>query len=397
VCKLIRFIHTADWQIGKPFLQIKDDQKRFKLRQERLNAIGRIREVARMQEAQFVLIAGDLFDSPTPSSAVVTEVLEVIGEMNVPVLVIPGNHDHGALGTVWHTDDFKKYKKQMAPNLLLLLDCQPLEIENAVVLPCPLIRNKDNIDPTLWLRNFDWSTISSTKPRIVLAHGAVHEFGGRDYSFDDEAQSGANNLINLNHLPIDEIDYIALGDWHNLKQVSKKAWYAGTPEPDRFDQGENNQRGQVLQIDVSRSQQPEVKSIATGRIQWHNISFTFNCDTDLDRFERQIEDLTAGRVSRDLLRVEISGGLSLSGHHRYERLKEDLENKLLRLRIKGECHQAPEAGELEKLTLNSEDPLIAQVASRLKESLNSEEDQDSEQASIARVALCELYRFTEKG
>ena len=86
---MARFIHTADWQIGKPFLQIKDEQKRFKLRQERLNAIGRIREVARMQESQFVLIAGDLFDSPTPSSSVVTEVLEVIGEMNVPVLVIP--------------------------------------------------------------------------------------------------------------------------------------------------------------------------------------------------------------------------------------------------------------------------------------------------------------------
>ena len=394
---MARFIHTADWQIGKPFLQIKDEQKRFKLRQERLNAIGRIREVARMQESQFVLIAGDLFDSPTPSSSVVTEVLEVIGEMNVPVLVIPGNHDHGALGTVWHTDDFNKYQKQMAPNLLLLLDSEPVEIKDAVILPCPLLRNKDNTDPTLWLRNFDWGTISSTKPRIVLAHGGVHEFGGRDYSFDDEAQSGANNLINLNQLPIDEIDYIALGDWHNLKQVSKKAWYPGTPEPDRFDQGENNQRGQVLQIDVSRSQQPEVKSIPTGRIQWHNISFRFNSDTDLDRFERQIEDLTAGRVSRDLLRVEISGGLSLSGHHRYELLKADLENKLLRLRIKGECHQAPEAGELEKLTRNIEDPLIAQVASRLQERLNREEDQDSEQASITRVALCELYRFAVKG
>ena len=75
-------------------------------------------------------------------------------------------------------------------------------------------------------------------------------------------------------------------------------------------------------------------------------------------------------------------------------MKLDLENKLLRLRIKGECHQVPEAEELEKLTGNIEDPLIAQVAGKLKDRLNIEEP-DSEQAAIARLALCELYRFTK--
>ena len=393
---MVRFIHTADWQIGKPYHRVKDEQKRFKLRQERLNAISRIREAAQINGSKFVLVAGDLFDSPTPTSSSVTEVLEIIGEINIPVIVIPGNHDHGALGTVWYTNNFIKYQKQMAPNFSLLIESHPFEIEDAVVLPCPLLRNKDNTDPTLWLRNFNWNTISTSKPRIVLAHGSVRHFGGQNYNIDEEAQSGANNLINLDHLPKDEIDYIALGDWHNLKQVSENAWYSGTPEADRFDQGEDNHRGQVLQIDVARHQKPEVKSIATGRIKWHNLNFRFNSDKDLDRFERQIEDLTAGRVSRDLLRVEISGSLSLSGHSRFESLKADLENKLLRLRIKGECHKVPEAEELEKLTSSIEDPLIAQVASKLKERLNRE-DQDSEQASITRLALCELYRFTEMG
>jgi len=394
---LVRFIHTADWQIGKPYRRVKDEQKRFKLRQERLNATSRIREAAQMNGSKFVLIAGDLFDSPTPSSSSVTEVLEIIGEINVPVIVIPGNHDHGALGTVWHTDNFKKYQKQMAPNLSLLLESDPFEIEDAVILPCPLVRNKDNTDPTLWLRNFNWNTISISKPRIVLAHGSVREFGGQNYNLDEETPSRANNLVNLDQLPLDEIDYIALGDWHNLKQVSENAWYSGTPEPDRFDQGENNNRGQVLQVDVSRLQKPEVKSIATGRIKWHNLNFRFNSDQDLDRFERQVEDLTAGRVSRDLLRVEISGALSLSGYSRFELLKADLENKLIRLRIKGECHKVPESDELEKLTSGIQDPLIAQVAGKLKERLNREEDLDSEQASITRLALCELYRFTEIG
>jgi hypothetical protein len=46
-----------------------------------------------------------------------------------------------------------------------------------------------------------------------------------------------------------------------------------------------------------------------------------------------------------------------------------LEQRLLRLRIKGECQRAPEAAELEELTGRSEDPLIARVAQQLQQEL----------------------------
>ena len=390
----MRVIHTADWQIGKPYGTVADEQKRFRLQQERIAAIGGIREAVRLHEAQLLLVAGDLFDSPTPDPTAVLEVLELIGEMEVPVLVIPGNHDHGAPGTVWHRDDFERHQRQQAPNLQLLLERQPLVLESAVVLPCPLLRNQDSTDPTHWLRGLDWSALPTDRPRIVLAHGGVHGFGGRDYEGDDEAQAGANNLIDLGALPSGQIDYIALGDWHNLKQVSPQAWYPGTPEPDRFDQGEDNQRGQVLLVELQRGSTPEVKPLPTGRIRWHNLRMRFSSDADLDRFQRQLEELTAGRVARDLLRLEVSGSLSLAGHRRYQQLIDDLQNRLLRLRIKGECQQAPEAAELEQLTTRSEDPLIAQVAQQLQERLHRESDPDSEEASRIRTALCELFRFT---
>ena len=391
---MIRFIHTADWQIGKPYRQVGDEQKRFKLQQERLSAIGRIRDVARMQGAAFVVVAGDLFDSPTPPTTAVLEVLEAIGEIEIPVLVIPGNHDHGALGTVWHREDFLRHQRQMAPNLRLLLEREPVELDQVVLLPCPLLRNQDSADPTLWLRSLDWGAFDAAKARIVLAHGGVHGFGGREYGVDEEAQVGANNLIDLTALPQAEIDYVALGDWHNLKQVSERAWYPGTPEPDRFDQGDDNQRGQVLAVQVSRGEAPEVQTIPTGRIRWHNIRFRFNSDEDLDRFERQVDELTAGRVARDLLRVEVSGSLSLAGHRRYDQIVADLDSRLLRLRLKGECQQAPEAMELEELTGRIEDPLIARVAEQLQGRLQRDDDPDSDQAALARTALCELFRFT---
>lgn len=390
---MLRLLHTADWQIGKPYGTVADEQKRFRLQQERLAAVARIREVVRLQQAQLVLVAGDLFDSPTPAAAAVLEVLEAIGEMEVPVLVIPGNHDHGAAGTVWHRDDFQRQQRQLAPNLQLLLDREPLLLEEAVLLPCPLLRNQDSSDPTRWLQDVDWSRLPDDRPRIVLAHGGVQGFGGRDYEGDEEAQAGANNLIDLAALPADQIDYIALGDWHNLKQVSDRAWYPGTPEPDRFDQGEDNQRGQVLLVELQRGAAPGVSAQPTGRLRWHNLAVRFSGDDDLDRFERQLEELTGGRVARDLLRLEVSGSLSLAGHRRYRQLLDDLQQRLLRLRLKGECQQAPEADELVQLTARSEDPLIARVALQLQQRLSREDDPESPEAARIRTALCELFQY----
>ncbi len=389
----MRLIHTADWQIGKPYATVTDEQKRFRLQQERLVAVGRIRDVVRLENAQLVLVAGDLFDSPTPTPTAVLEVLELVGEMEVPVLVIPGNHDHGAPGTVWHRADFQRQQTQLAPNLQLLLERQPLILEQAVVLPCPLLRNQDSCDPSLWLRALDWSALPADRPCIVLAHGGVHGFGGRDYEGDEEAQTGANNLIDLEALPPGAVDYIALGDWHNLKQVSARAWYSGTPEPDRFDQGEHNQRGQVLRVELERGGLPQVHPVPTGRIRWHNLRVRFGGDGDLDHFERQLEQLTAGRVARDLLRLDVSGSLSLAGHRRYQQILHDLQQRLLRLRIKGECQQAPEAAELEELTARPDDPLISLVAQQLQQRLNLEGDADSEEAARIRTALCELFHF----
>ena len=273
---MLRLLHTADWQIGKPYGTVADEQKRYRLQQERLAAVGRIREQALLHSAQLVLVAGDLFDSTAPATTAVLEVLESIGAIALPVLVIPGNHDHGAPGTIWHRDDFQRHQRQLAPNLQLLVDRSPVLLEQAVVLPCPLLRNQDNSDPCAWLQALDWSTLPAELPRIVLAHGGVHGFGGRDYDGDEDAPAGANNLIDLSALPASQIDYIALGDWHNLKQVSERAWYPGTPEPDRFDQGDANQRGQVLLVELERGALPQVRPQPTGRLRWHNLRFRFS-------------------------------------------------------------------------------------------------------------------------
>ena len=82
---MITFIHTADWQIGKPFASIADPAKRARVQQERIEAIRRIGGVVRERRAAFVVVAGDLFDSPTPTNATVAAALGGIASLEVPV------------------------------------------------------------------------------------------------------------------------------------------------------------------------------------------------------------------------------------------------------------------------------------------------------------------------
>ena len=410
---LVRILHSADWQIGKPYKFVGDPQKRFRLQEERLRALGRIEAAARSQGARAVVVAGDLFDSTTVAISTAMEVLEAIGAMALPVLVIPGNHDHGAPGGIWDSPEWQRHRSERAPNLQLLLERQPLELEELLVLPCPLLRKHDASDPTGWIRGLDWAGLPAGKPRLVIAHGGIQGFSGRDYgaeaswgSAPDPAgpgavsgpsrapePDGAINRIDLAQLPLGELDYIALGDWHNLKQVGPKAWYCGTPEPDRHDQGEANQRGQVLRVDLGRGQEPQVQVMPTGRLGWHNLAMQLATDADLEQLEARIRACIGGRVNQDLLRLELSGSLSLAAHRRYGALLADLEHQLLDLRLKGGCDQAPQAEELAALTERPADPLIARVAQELQARLARQEGIDEAAAAISRAALCELFRL----
>ena len=394
-------LHSADWQIGKPYAGVLDPDKRARLRQVRLEAIGRLADHARQQAVQLVVVAGDLFDSPTPSSSDVSSVCAAIGAIPCPVLVIPGNHDHGAPGTVWHSSFFQAEQGRRAPNLQVLLERKVVELDALVVLPCPLLRRSDSVDPCNWLNQVDWDGLPAGKPRLVIAHGSVHGFGAEDLDAPRTANNPAtaNNRLRLDGAWLGAVDYIALGDWHGLKKVSAKAWYCGTLEPDRFPRSPDYQAGQVLQVELRRGEPPKLQPLATGGLGWHPLHFSFQADSDLDRLEEQLEGLLAGRIGGDLLLLEVSGSLSLAGHRSYEGLLERLEAQLLRLKLRGRCDAAPGSDELAQLTQRPGDPLIAQVATHLAAMLQTpypDPGRDPEiDPAIARLALSELYRAVQ--
>ena len=75
----VTFIHTADWQLGKPYGSVVDVAKRSRLQQERFDVIDRIGTLVTDRDAAFAVVAGDLFDSPSPSKSIVSAACGGIG------------------------------------------------------------------------------------------------------------------------------------------------------------------------------------------------------------------------------------------------------------------------------------------------------------------------------
>ena len=119
--KVTRFIHTADWQIGKPFARIDDAHKSALVQQDRLNMLQRIGEAAKEHRAEFILVAGDLFDTPTVTKATVSAACSAIGSLGIPVLAIPGNHEHGGPASIWEQPFFQREQASLAPNFRIIL------------------------------------------------------------------------------------------------------------------------------------------------------------------------------------------------------------------------------------------------------------------------------------
>jgi DNA repair protein SbcD/Mre11 len=85
----MRFLHTADWHLGRKFgrISLQDDQA---------NLVDQIERLAIAQSVEAVVIAGDLFDKPKPPGEAVLlfrKFLQAMQGAHIPVLAIAGNHD----------------------------------------------------------------------------------------------------------------------------------------------------------------------------------------------------------------------------------------------------------------------------------------------------------------
>ena len=299
-----RFIHSSDLHLGRRFSTYPEDI-RGRLVEARHSAIDALAAAAREHQAGDIFIAGDLFDTETPSERVWRQALAAMGAAHgLHWWIIPGNHDSLVAEALW-----KRFTDEAPESVRIVYEPAPLEVAPGVsLLPSPVPSRFPGRDLTEWMS--DCATPEGHL-RIGLAHGGVVTFGSED---------DGRETIPIDRARSAGLDYLALGDWHGFTKLADRAFYSGSPERDRF---KHHGRGICLAVAVSgQGAIPRVDEGETGRFDWFETELHLTPEQDAAQaFMTALPESGTGR--RDtLIRVLASGWIRLPQREALEAAKE---------------------------------------------------------------------------
>jgi DNA repair exonuclease SbcCD nuclease subunit len=292
----MRFLHTADWQIGMKCLAAGDRAEAA--RAQRLETVKRIVDTANERELDFMVIAGDLFDNRTPKASDMGYIISELRRVKVPVFVLPGNHDpagdQGPYGSpLW--------RSTAEADIVTISQRAVHQVPGGELLVSPCEAKYSVEDPTAW---YDSHDSPSGSIRVGVAHGSL--------LLGDIARPTAGDT--RGHFPISpeaasrgRLDYLALGDWHSFLSSSDGnalTSYSGTPEPTAF--GERDSGSISLVTIQGPGQRPHVERVEVGELKWVQREFEVCDDASITRLS---DDLMALPKPRQTLMRALARGL----------------------------------------------------------------------------------------
>lgn len=371
----LRFIHTSDLHIGRKFANIPqppDGNIRGRLMEARHGAIARLAQAARDNGAAHVLLAGDTFDTATPSPAVIRQALAAMAEASdVTWWLLPGNHDNlRDAEPMWES-----IVRDAPANVIALTDASPHDLGDvATLLPCPTAFRSGASDPTEPL-----VTMASDegKLRIGLAHGGVTDF----------TESGAAIAPDRDRTA--RLDYLALGDWHGRMEVSPRVQYSGSPEQDRFKHG---RRGVCLCVTIDGAgAPPEIEEIETGLFLWSDVELALYPRQDV---EAALNEVLPASGRRDvLIRVSATGWAGLPDQVDLQRAADQAAPEFAHFELLTDALGTQyETADLDEIDRGG---ALRMAADGLMESAESEA-LSREEREVAADALARLYAYVRE-
>lgn len=368
----VRFIHTADWHLGKAFGNVPDDLA-GELSAARLTAVDRIADAARANAARGVLVAGDVFDDDRIATVELRRGINRLGQHgDVRWYLMPGNHDAARTGGVW--DRIAAFQSLPA-NVIILRDAQPVAFgDTAVILPAPLQSRHPADDPSRWM---DGAATADGVMRIGLAHGPVHGFG---------SDSDGGYRVSPARAQSAGLSYLALGDWHGMKAIAPNVWYAGTPEPDKF---LDNDPGYVLAVTLDGRAPAKVEPVRTATFTWTALAQTIHSAADLAAVGKMIAKQAGdSALQRGLVALALDGHLSLADHAALDQWIDETAGGLRHFDVDREgLAVLADDGDMQTL---ADSDLLLDAARTLEARATTDDGRD---AHIAKAALIRLFGF----
>ena len=204
----MRFVHTADWQLGmtRHFLN-GEAQPRYSA--ARRDAVAGLGPLAADAGAEFVVVAGDVFEHNQLAPREVSQSLEAMRAIGVPVYLLPGNHDPLDASSVYTSALFTA---ECPDNVTVLDRAGVHEVRPGLQIVAAPWRSKAPTTDLVGEVLDDLPADGVT--RIVVGHGGV------DIFVPDKDRPSLIRLAALEAaIARGAVHYVALGDKHSRMQV----------------------------------------------------------------------------------------------------------------------------------------------------------------------------------
>lgn len=248
----MKFIHTADWHLGKLVhgIYMTEDQ-RFILNQ----FVSLVEE----EKPDAVVIAGDLYDRsvpPTDAVELLDEVLFKINvELNIPVVAISGNHDSAerlSFGSSWYRNSQFYLAGKLSKELL------PVSIKGVNFYLVPYA------EPGIVRQLFDDDTIhthqdamkrlihqiekniNSHEPNVFVGHAFV--LGGATSDSERTLSVGGSGCVSVDLF--EPFSYTALGHLHSPDAIHHQSVkYSGSLMKYSFSEAKQKKSVSIIEMD----------------------------------------------------------------------------------------------------------------------------------------------------
>src|SRR5437870_496496 len=315
----LRFVHAADLHVRSPFRGIGGASAALKdrLQAATLGALSRVVDHTIQSKADFLVIAGDIYDSKDRNLRALVSFrkeMERLAELNIPVFIVHGNHDPlNGWGSGF----------QLPPNVLTFggrIDTEPCirrgrEVAEITGLSYTRERLTDNLASSF-----------KSKDNAPYSIAVLHANIGRQSGHADYAPATVNELSAAG------FNYWALGHVHNRSVLAiEPAMVVYPGDTQGRNPRESGPRG-CYQVDVDVHGRAHLEFVDTSVVRWTHLELSIgNCSTMdqlIDSMLEKAREETTAFEGRIVARCTIRGNGALHRDLLREGMNEELREVL---------------------------------------------------------------------
>jgi len=292
----MKVLHTSDWHLGKKIYKID------RLQEHQL-FLDWLLEQIQKQDIDVLLIAGDIFDVPSPPHQSLEQFYQFLArlssETTCDTYIISGNHDSGILLEAPKAL-LKSHRVKVWGKISPFHEDHWVSItkKNTTIELCgiPFFRSYElttDHEANIFDSLQKYLTKESAHRKILLLHhlAGMYEAAGSEHVI---------SLSGIDSIPKDWLQsffYVALGHIHKPQKISENAYYSGSPLQLRF--SEKNEKS-VYIIDL------EASSLAIDKKNIPSFRTLLNLTLDELNWENEIEKISVDCQLTPLFEIYIN-------------------------------------------------------------------------------------------